>query len=112
MTTNSIPAPRTPTTIPDRRRASGNLRRTLFDLFSPVEVMAVEQVILNRNMDHQKGHQRLSWSTVRVRNEVDTALTLLQRRYVDNRGKALSRSDLISIAVMEAMPTLVAKTQA
>ncbi|MGJ8558250.1 MAG: hypothetical protein ACSHW6_14505 [Sulfitobacter geojensis] len=94
------------------RRTSRNLRRILFDLFTPMDVMAVEQGIRNRNLGHSKDHQRQLWSTVRVRNEVDIALTLLQRRYEDNKGKTLSRSDLISIAVMEAMPALVAKTAA
>lgn len=94
------------------RRTSRNLRRILFDLFIPVEVMGVEQDIRNRSLGHSTSHQRHLWSTVRVRTEVDTALTLLQRRYVDNKGKALSRSDLISLAVMEAMPALVAKTAA
>ncbi len=100
------------TSVEDRRRTSRNLRRSLFDLFTPVEVMAVEQETRNRSLKHSARHRRIEWSTVRVRNEVDMALTLLKRRYVDNNGKALSRSDLISIAVMEAMPTLVAKTQA
>jgi hypothetical protein len=112
MTNTDKPSKAQPTPLNDRRRASYNLRNRLFDLFPPVAVMAVEEGIRNRGINHKEGTQRFQWSTVRIRNEVDTALTLLQRRYVDNNGQSLSRSDLISIAVMEAMPALVAKTEA
>ncbi len=112
MTTENTPLKATPTPWTDRRRTSRNLRRVLFDLFTPIEVLAVEQDSRNRGLGHQPKHKRLEWSTVRVRSEVDMALTLLQRSYENSTGKALSRSDLIGIAVMEAMPALVAKTQA
>jgi pantothenate synthetase len=109
---NTPVKPSKATTYEDRRRTSRNLRRVLYDLFMPVEVMEVEQGLRNRNLGQSKGNQRLDWSTVRIRTEIDIALTLLQRRYVNNKDQALSRSDLIGLAVMEAMPALVAKTAA
>ncbi|HBB83906.1 MAG TPA: hypothetical protein DC031_11660 [Sulfitobacter sp.] len=72
--------------------------------------MAAEQDLLNRNMGHPPSYQRLNGTTLRVRNEVDVALSLLQERYVAQTGKAPSRGDLISLIVMEALPALDAKT--
>ncbi|MCZ4367544.1 hypothetical protein [Sulfitobacter dubius] len=96
----------------ERKRITRSLRRIMFEQFVPVAVMAAEQDLLNRNMGHPPSYQRLNWTTIRVRNEVDVALSLLHERYVAQTGKAPSRGDLISIIVMEALPALVAKTAA
>ncbi|MFG6572539.1 hypothetical protein ACGYLO_13120 [Sulfitobacter sp. 1A13353] len=96
----------------ERKRITRSLRRIMFEQFVPVAVMAAEQDLLNRNMGHPPSNQRLNWTTIRVRNEVDVALSLLHERYVAQTGKASSRGDLVSIIVMEALPALVAKTAA
>lgn len=96
----------------ERKRITRSLRRIMFEQFVPVAVMAAEQDLLDRNMGHPPSYQRLNWTTIRVRNEVDVALSLLHERYVAQTGKAPSRGDLISIIVMEALPALVAKTAA
>lgn len=94
--------------LKERARMARALRRELTNIFPVMEYLTEEQALLNRNRKHARDNKApQTWSTVRIRAEIDVALTMLQRRIEAALERKVSRSELLSIAILEAMPNLL-----
>ncbi len=98
--------------LKERARMARALRLELTRIFPAIEYLTEEQELLNRNRQHSRDNKAPgTWSTVRIRAEIDVALTMLQKRFEKTLERKVSRSEMLSIAMLEALPTLLAQAE-
>ncbi len=91
----------------ERARLSRALRHQLMDAFGTTACLDKEEELLAQNRRRTSKTTPATWRSVRIRNEIAVALTLIQARWKDRYGRDFSQSEVLSVAVLEALPTML-----
>lgn len=91
----------------ERARLSRALRQQLMEAFGTTAYLDKEETFLARNRKRTSKTTPATWRSVRIRNEIAVALTLIQERWTARQGRDFSQSEVLSAAVLEALPDLL-----
>lgn len=109
-TTLSAKAPANPATkitLYQRSLASRRLNKALSDALGVVVVLLAKEN--HRAAQHRKTpYSDDAWTTIRLRNETAVAVELVRKKVGQNMGRDVSRSEIIALALLHALPALLA----